>query len=412
MLPYIYMNKAIAGLFISLGFLVPVLVSAHSSNKPPKDKVPPSLSSIHIESNNTDPTKAKAGDTVTLTFVASEKVTPIVLVETKTLFVRANNTSGNSWSASYVVNNKDRVGEVDYLLFLTDTAKNVYICSSARLPFIKYCPTTDGSSVTIYKDTTPPPPTDTEAPVIDASEDVYATTEGTEAEVSYTTPLATDDVDGPVAVSCTPASGSEFSLGTTTVTCSAQDAAGNEATSTFLVVVEQEVVEPPPPYEPSPYTMGTQPDESFLCGASIRTWRYCDDNATFSFTDTSESPIATIDLGQGVSMGTGTIQTVTIAKDAQNATEAQNNFNHPWLITISCYTDVGHTSPCSDWAAISDPANESSDGKYWSSDFSSLNRTFNQDDYYVMTIDDTTWEAAVWGSESLEEPYWEIIGLR
>ncbi|MBP7770825.1 MAG: HYR domain-containing protein [Candidatus Pacebacteria bacterium] len=396
------MNKAIAGLFISLGFLVPVLVSAHSSNKPPKDKVPPSLSYIHIESDNADSSRATAGDTVTLTFEASEKVTPIVLIETKTLFVRANNTSGNSWSASYVVNSKDRTGEVDYLLLVTDTAKNSYICSSARLPFIKYCPTTDGSSVTIYKDTTPPPPTDTEAPVIEASADVHATTEGTTATVSYTTPYATDNTDGSVAVSCTPASGSEFGLGTTTVTCSAEDAAGNEATSTFLVVVEQDEVESP--YEPSPYTMGTQPDESFLCGEDTNSWRYCDETLTTSFTGGLESGIATIDLGAGSSMGTGTIQTVTIA--------GEMDLFFPWEITISCFTDPAHTSPCGDWSTITDEANETSDGKYWDADFSALNRTFNQGDYYVMTINDQGQEAAVYGSESLLEPYWLIIGLR
>ncbi len=402
MLPYWYMNKAIAGLFISLGFLVPMLASAHSSShKGPKDTTPPSLTSIHIESNNASTTLAKAGDTVTLTFVASEKVTPIVLVETKSLFVVPVNTGANSWSASYVVNSKDHTGKVDYLLAMSDTAKNKYVCSSAHIPFIKYCPTTDGSSVTIYKEATPPP-ADTQAPVIAPSADIYATTTEITLAVSYTTPSAMDNIDLSVAVSCTPASGSEFGLGTTTVTCNAQDAAGNAATSTFLVVVEQELL--PPPYEPSPYTMGSQPDESFLCGDITNSWRFCDEQITTSFTGGLASGIATIDLGQGSSMGTGTIQTVTIA--------GEMDVFSPWDITISCYTDLAHTNPCGDWATISDDANETSDGKYWNADFSTLNRTFNQNDYYVMTIDDTGQEAAVYGSESLEQPYWEIIGLR
>src|SRR5205814_3360796 len=42
-------------------------------------------------------------------------------------------------------------------------------------------------------------------------------------------PAATDAVDGPVTASCTPASGSLFGLGHTTVTCSAHDASGNAA---------------------------------------------------------------------------------------------------------------------------------------------------------------------------------------
>jgi hypothetical protein len=38
-------------------------------------------------------------------------------------------------------------------------------------------------------------------------------------------------------VTCTPASGSTFPLGATTVTCSATDTAGNTGSSTFTVTV-------------------------------------------------------------------------------------------------------------------------------------------------------------------------------
>jgi hypothetical protein len=48
---------------------------------------------------------------------------------------------------------------------------------------------------------------------------------------------ASDIVDGAVAVSCTPASGSVFPLGTTTVNCSATDAHGNRGTGSFIVNV-------------------------------------------------------------------------------------------------------------------------------------------------------------------------------
>lgn len=56
------------------------------------------------------------------------------------------------------------------------------------------------------------------------------------AIVSFTA-TANDIVDGPVAVSCTPASGSTFGLGETTVDCSATDAAGNTANGSFKVTV-------------------------------------------------------------------------------------------------------------------------------------------------------------------------------
>jgi WD40 repeat protein len=48
---------------------------------------------------------------------------------------------------------------------------------------------------------------------------------------------ATDLVDGDIPVTSSPASGDLFPLGTTTVTCRAIDAAGNEAVSTFKVTV-------------------------------------------------------------------------------------------------------------------------------------------------------------------------------
>ena len=59
---------------------------------------------------------------------------------------------------------------------------------------------------------------------------------GKPAAVTYTA-TATDLVDGPVPVSCSPASGSTFALGTTTVNCSATDAHHNTATGSFAVSV-------------------------------------------------------------------------------------------------------------------------------------------------------------------------------
>jgi HYR domain len=64
--------------------------------------------------------------------------------------------------------------------------------------------------------------------------------------VDYVAPVATDAADGQVPVTCEPPSGSVFPVGTTTVTCTAADAAGNRAQTTFPVVVAATpVVEPP-----------------------------------------------------------------------------------------------------------------------------------------------------------------------
>ena len=55
--------------------------------------------------------------------------------------------------------------------------------------------------------------------------------------VSYTGPTATDAVEGPKPVSCSPASGSTFPLGGTTVNCTASDSHGNTSTASFTVTV-------------------------------------------------------------------------------------------------------------------------------------------------------------------------------
>ena len=88
-----------------------------------------------------------------------------------------------------------------------------------------------------------PRPADVLPPRIAGQDDVAATSTGVDgARVTYPTPEAGDTRDGAVTPVCTPPSGSLFPIGTTEVTCTAEDAAGNDATPvTFDVVVT-----PPP----------------------------------------------------------------------------------------------------------------------------------------------------------------------
>ena len=79
---------------------------------------------------------------------------------------------------------------------------------------------------------------DTTAPTVTPSGDRTATaTSANGAAVTFVAPTATDIVDGTVAATCDRASGSTFALGTTTVTCSATDKAGNTDTRSFKVSV-------------------------------------------------------------------------------------------------------------------------------------------------------------------------------
>jgi hypothetical protein len=89
---------------------------------------------------------------------------------------------------------------------------------------------------------------DTTAPVVTPPADITIGATGTTgAAVTFPAGSATDIVDGAVPVTCTGyASGDTFPIGTTTVTCSATDSAGNTGTGSFKVTVT-----PPPPSGPA-----------------------------------------------------------------------------------------------------------------------------------------------------------------
>jgi hypothetical protein len=106
------------------------------------------------------------------------------------------------------------------------------------------CSTTTGESasfsVTVH-DTTSPTVTPPSAVTAEA-------TGASGAVVSYGAASASDLVDGSLTATCAPASGSTFPLGSTTVTCSATDSAGNTGTATTTVLVHDTtppVVTPP-----------------------------------------------------------------------------------------------------------------------------------------------------------------------
>lgn len=78
---------------------------------------------------------------------------------------------------------------------------------------------------------------DTTAPVLIVPVDVEVEATGPSGAVATFTASATDSVDGSIAPVCSPSSGSTFALGTTTVTCTATDGAGNDVSDSFQVTV-------------------------------------------------------------------------------------------------------------------------------------------------------------------------------
>jgi hypothetical protein len=79
---------------------------------------------------------------------------------------------------------------------------------------------------------------DTTPPVITTPADITVFATSTAGAVVTFTVTATDDVDGTDSVTCSPASGSTFAPGKTTVNCTTSDAAGNPASKSFTVWVQ------------------------------------------------------------------------------------------------------------------------------------------------------------------------------
>jgi probable HAF family extracellular repeat protein len=79
-------------------------------------------------------------------------------------------------------------------------------------------------------------------------------TTSTGAVLTYTAPTATDTLSGVTiaGVRCTPASGSTFAIGNTSVNCSASDVAGNTTTASFVVSVTDQT---PPTFTSCPATV-------------------------------------------------------------------------------------------------------------------------------------------------------------
>ena len=94
-----------------------------------------------------------------------------------------------------------------------------------------------------------PTPADTTPPVVTVPGAINVTATNSAGAVVHFTATATDDVDGAITPVCSPASGSVFPVGVTTVTCTATDQAGNVGSASFNGV---HVEEPPPAEDPPP----------------------------------------------------------------------------------------------------------------------------------------------------------------
>ncbi|HEY5944728.1 MAG TPA: HYR domain-containing protein, partial [Kofleriaceae bacterium] len=164
-----------------------------------------------------------------------------------------------------------------------------------------------GNRSTVTFPVTVESPLDVMPPLIVAPADytVEATSSGG-AVVTY--PVTATDDGGPVTIVCTPPLGSTLPLGTTTVTCTATDAAGNSSTLSFNVTVEDHSA--PTLYAPTDPVV-----VSASAGGTVVTY-------SVSATDTVDSSVTTVctpPSGSTFSLGTTSV-TCTATDDAGNTT--------------------------------------------------------------------------------------------
>ncbi len=175
-----------------------IALIAAACTPPPVDTTAPVLT---LPTSWSVPATGPSGATVTWTATATDNVDP-------TITVTCTPASGTQLP----------IGPTAVSCSATDTAGNV---------------ATGGFTVTVE----PYDPGDTTAPVLTIPTGVtQEATSPAGANVSWTA-TATDDTDPTVEVNCSPASGTGFVIGSTPVSCSATDDAGNIATGGFIVTV-------------------------------------------------------------------------------------------------------------------------------------------------------------------------------
>ncbi|MGN6475515.1 MAG: HYR domain-containing protein, partial [Mycobacteriales bacterium] len=158
---------------------------------------------------------------------------------------------------------------------------------------------------------------DTTAPVVTVPSDITAeATSAAGAVVTYAS-SATDAVSGSPATTCDTPSGSTFPLGTTKVTCSATDGAGNTGSSSFNVTVQDTTA----PVVTVPSDISTQATSA--SGAVV--------TFTSSATDAvSGSPATTCDTPSGSTFPLGTTQVTCSATDG-----AGNTGTNSFKVTVT-----------------------------------------------------------------------------
>ncbi|MGE0077207.1 MAG: Ig-like domain-containing protein [Bacteroidales bacterium] len=221
------------------------------------DEVGPDLSSIHIQSNNTNNTAyAKVGDVVTLSFTSSESIESVIsTINSKSAVVI--NTSGNNWTATYTMSTLDvGGGTLPFTITFKDYAGNVSDPNPIET-------TTDGSTV-IFDVTAPSAPSKPDLVVTfdTGNSDTDNITSSTtpdfsgSAEIGSTVKLYSS-IKGLLGTATADATTGEWTItssfldeGTHSITATATDGAGNTSASSSSLSVTVDNTVPASPSVP------------------------------------------------------------------------------------------------------------------------------------------------------------------
>jgi HYR domain len=167
------------------------------------------------------------------TYEIVDTTAPVVTVPTTDVTAEATGPNGANVSFNNDVSATDAVyGSVN--VDCTPASGSIFGLGSTQVS----CTATDGSGNTSAPKTFNVKVQDTTPPKLTLPANITEEATGPNGNAVTYNATASDLVDGHVAVDCTPPSGSTFAIATTTVNCSATDAAGNEATGSFTVKVE------------------------------------------------------------------------------------------------------------------------------------------------------------------------------
>jgi hypothetical protein len=177
-------------------------------------------------------------------------------------------------------------------------------------------------------------PPDTTPPQLSVPADVAGWTDDPAGlVVAYEAATAIDDRDPAPSVGCSPVSGSLFPLGTTTVTCTATDAAGNSASATFGVTVNLNPDTSPPTLVGLPVDLDLRTDDP--AGMVVE---YPDPTAT---DDRDPAPVVSCAPPSGSTFPIGSTTVTCIAMDASGNAAAGSFVVAVHLVSATFAQPVG-----------------------------------------------------------------------